>query len=183
MVSWATWSTLNAVGSAAAFAASQLPAAVLTLACALECALVAVMAVLQSRPASGEPLDPARAGQLVDRLDVFCLAGAAAGLGTLVLLRSPALATLVTVLTDLVGAVPTVRHSWTRSWEETWSTYALFSVAGALTLLAANPHVFTAVAYPLYLFLFNAGVAALVLTGRLRRQPASRGAQRDGVEH
>jgi hypothetical protein len=165
-VSWVTWSVLGGIGAAAAFSGHrQMPAVVLTAACSIECAAVAVLTVARSK----------RRWQLA-RLDAACAVGVAAGLVSLTLLSSPVLATSVAVLTDFVGAVPTLKHAWDAPGEETCSTYVLFGVAGGITLAAGNLAEFTAVAYPAYLLVFNASVAAVILASpNRRRQPLPMG--------
>jgi hypothetical protein len=156
VASWFTWTAIQAIGAAAAFSDHQIPAAVYTLFCSLECGAIVVLGLK-------------RGDHTFEKLDIFCLAGAVAGLLTLALLKSPALAVLVSVATDFLGAVPTVKHSWLRPREETWSTYALFGVGSAITLLIANFHILTAIAYPLYLLLFDTLVTVLILTSPHRK--------------
>jgi hypothetical protein len=104
----------------------------------------------------------------------------AAGLVSLTLLSSPVLATSVAVLTDFVGAVPTLKHAWDAPGEETFSTYVGFSLAGGITLAAGNLAAFTAIAYPAYLLVFNAAVAAVIVTSPHRRhQPLHNGGLSD----
>lgn len=79
------------------------------------------------------------------------------------LLESPAVAAVVIVVTDFLGAIPTFRHSWLRPYEETWLAFALSGLSGAVTLLAANFGVLTAIVYPLYILVANLIIVILLL--------------------
>jgi hypothetical protein len=150
LVSWLVWSVLLGIGSAAVFATRQLPAGVLSLCDALACGLVVLLGYKH-----GE--------RIVGRLDVACLLGACLALGLWGLLKSPAIAAVVIVVTDFLGAIPTFRHSWLRPYEETWLAFALSGLSGAVTLLAANFAVLTAIVYPLYILVANFIIVILLL--------------------
>ena len=150
LVSWLVWSVLLGIGSAAAFTTRQLPAGVLSLCDALACGLVVLVGYKHGDRALG-------------RLDVACLLGAFLALGLWGLLNSAAVAAVVIVVTDFVGAIPTFRHSWLRPYEETWLAFVLSGLSGAVALLAANFAVLTAVVYPLYILMANFMIVTLLL--------------------
>ncbi len=150
LVSWLVWSVLVGISSAAAFATRQLPAGVLSLCDALACGLVVLLGYKHGDRTLG-------------RLDVACLLGACMAVGLWGLLESPAVAAVVIVVTDFLGAIPTFRHSWLRPYEETWLAFALSGLSGAVTLLAANFGVLTAIVYPLYILVANLIIVILLL--------------------
>lgn len=150
LVSWLVWSVLLGISSAAAFATRQLPAGVLSLCDALACALVVLLGYKHGHRTLG-------------RLDVACLLGAGMALGLWGLVKSAAVAVVVVVVTDFLGAIPTFRHSWLRPYEETWMAFALSGLSGAVTLLAANFAVLTAIVYPLYILVANFIIVTLLL--------------------
>jgi hypothetical protein len=150
LASWLMWSILPAVASAAAFATSQLPAAVLSLCIALQCALIVVLGYKHG-------------SRVLAKLDVTCLVGALLALGLWGFLNSPAAAALTIVLTDFLAAIPTLRHSWERPYEETWLAFALSGTSGAVTLLAVNFALLTAVAFPLYIAVVDFTITFLIL--------------------
>jgi|SRR5580700_7066469 hypothetical protein len=155
IASWFTWTAIQAIGAAASFTDHQIPAAVYTLFCSLECAAIVVLGLKHG-------------DRKFERLDIICLAGALIGLVALALLKSPSIAVVVSVITDFLGAIPTVKHAWLQPREETWSTYALFGIGSAITLFIANFHVLTAITYPLYLLLFDTLATTLILTSPYR---------------
>lgn len=150
LVSWLVWSVLVGISSAAAFATRQLPAGVLSLCDALACGLVVLLGYKHGDRTLG-------------RLDVACPLGACMAVGLWGLLESPAVAAVVIVVTDFLGAIPTFRHSWLRPYEETWLAFALSGLSGAVTLLAANFGVLTAIVYPLYILVANLIIVILLL--------------------
>ena len=109
---------------------------------------------------------------LLAGLDVACLIGALMALTAWKVFGAPGVAVTFVVVADFVGAVPTLRHSWVRPYEETWPAFALSSLSGVMTLLCANFAVLTAVAYPLYIALVDFAIT-LVLLVRPHRQRAN----------
>ena len=150
LVSWFIWFAIMAISAAASLVDGQLPAGIFALACALECGLVVVL---------GYKIGD----RSLDRLDIICLAGAAVGLGLLVIVRSPVLAVVASILIDFTAGIPTLKHAYLKPREETWTTYGLYGLASGITLLLATAGSFTGTAYPLYLFVFDSGVAAIIL--------------------
>jgi hypothetical protein len=150
LVTWLIWALLPAIASATAFATHQLPAAVLSLCVTFEACLVVVLGYK-----CGD--------RTLDGLDLLCLIGALIALGLWAFLRAPGIAALLIVATDFIAAIPTFRHSWVSPHEETWLEFALSALAGAVTLLAADFAVLTAVAYPLYLFIVNLAMTAIIV--------------------
>ncbi len=150
IVSWLTWSVLTGIASAASFADGQVPSGVLLSAASLETALVVVLGF-------------GRGDRKVERLDIFCLACAITGLLLWLVFNSPSVAVIATVGIDLIGAIPTFRHSWQKPHEETWITYAASGVGGGMTVLVAGGWRITAVAYPLYILLVNVAMTYCIL--------------------
>ena len=99
IVSWFTWSVLTGIACAASFADGQVPAGVLLLAGTFETALIVILGFKHG-------------DRKFERLDMYCLAGAATGLVLWLLFNSPAIAVLATITIDLIGAIPTFKHSW-----------------------------------------------------------------------
>jgi len=157
LASWFTWSAIVAIGAAASFAQHQIPAAIYSLCCSLECAAVVVLGLKHG-------------DRQLEKLDIVSLAGVTVGLVSLMALKSPTLTVFITILTDSVGAIPTIKHSWVRPWEETWSAYVLYALGSGTTLLVANFHVFTAIAYPLYLLIQEVLLVGIILLSPHRKQ-------------
>jgi hypothetical protein len=153
LVSWFTWTMILAIAAKASLDARQWPSAVLTLACAAECAAVFLLGVLR------------RDGQdrSVGWLDGVCLCGAVTGLVFLVALREPSEAVLASVFTDGAAYLPTYWQGWTHPERESWVPYTVCGVGSGLLLLLVNWSTPAAYAYPVYLFVANIAVGLLVL--------------------
>ena len=156
IVSWFTWTLLTGIACAASFADGQIPAAILMLCASIETALIVVLGFKHG-------------DRKFEKLDIVCQIAALAGLGLWWIFDSPALAVWAAVIIDLIGAVPTIKHSWQKPHEETWITFALAAVGGGLTLLIAGEWKATAVAYPLYILVINVVLAAIILFSPHRR--------------
>ena len=160
IVSWLVWTALLVIGACSSLAGGQVPAAVYVLACAAMCAAVVLLVIRRGTWKPG-PLGWA------------CLAGAVAGLVLLIFTRAPSLTIAVTVAVDFTAYVPTMAHAWRAPGEEPWAAYALFAAGAALALAAADRHVFTAVAYPLYLLIADTAVAVMI-AGRRAAGPGGK---------
>jgi hypothetical protein len=150
VVSWFTWTILIGLGAVAAFTEHQIPAGVLMLCASGQAALVVVLGFR-------------RGDHTFEALDIICLTGALVGLALWLLFDSPTIAVLATVIIDFTGAIPTFKHSWLSPNEETWITYTACSISGGITVLVANIHVVSAVAYPLYIFFADVMMTFLIL--------------------
>lgn len=150
VVSWAVWTSLTGIASAASFSDGQIVSGVFTAAGTLGTLSVVVLGWKYG-------------DRKLERLDFACLAGALAGLALWLILDSPALAVLVTVSIDLIGCIPTIKHSWQKPHEETWITYAVSSVGGGLTLFVIGDWHITSALYPVYITLAAASIALVIL--------------------
>jgi hypothetical protein len=104
-----------------------------------------------------------------EKLDIYCLAGAMLGLVLWLVFNSPSIAVIAVVTIDLLGAIPTIKHSWDKPHEETWVAYALSGLGGGITLLLADRWQATAVVYPLYILLINFVLVAIILLSPHRK--------------
>jgi hypothetical protein len=150
IVSWFTWSAILCIGAYASFAQHQIPAAVYTLFCAFECFAVVLLGLRYG-------------DRQLEKMDLLSLAGGLIGLAMLIIYKSPVLAVLVSIGTDFIGAIPTIRHSWESPDEETWSAFLLYGIGSGITLLLANFHVITAIAYPIYLLILDGALTCIVI--------------------
>ena len=154
LVSWITWTLLTAVASIAAWADGEYTAAVFTGASCLETLTVVVLGL-------------SKGYVKYTRFDIACQLGAVAGLILWLIFNSPAVAVVAAVTIDLIGALPTVRHSWLAPGEETWHTYALSALGGFFALLALTTYNWTSLPYAIYLVVINALLSVLIIV-RLR---------------
>ncbi len=154
VVTWLVWSLLTGLAAAASFSDHQYASAVLTASETVETLTIAVLGLMM-------------AGILaIASFDVVCLIGALVGLGLWWWFNSPAMAVLASVIVDLIGSLPTIKHMWQKPFEETWSTFFLSSVSGLAALLAATDLRITAIASPIDILLVNALFVAIILGRR-----------------
>jgi len=156
LVSWITWTLLTGIATAAQISAREYVGAIFTGAAMLETLSVVLMGL--------------RHGYVkYDRFDVVCQVSAIAGIILWQIFNSPAVGVVAAVVIDLVGCVPTVRHSWQKPFEETWQTYALSGVGGALALAALTSYTWVSVPYPLYIVFINFLVPSVIIYRRKAR--------------
>jgi len=156
VVSWLTWSVLTGIACVASFTDGQVPSVVLMLAATIETAAVAALGFKHG-------------DRKFEKLDKYCLGGALVGLLLWFVFNSPAIAVLASVTVDLIGAIPTLKHSWQKPHEETWSAFALAAAGGGITVLIAGSWTPTAVAYPLYILVVNIVMTYCILTSPHRK--------------
>jgi hypothetical protein len=159
IVSWITWTLLTGIATAAEIAAHEYVAAIFTSAAVLETGLIVVLGLKHGYVK-------------YTSFDIVCQIGAIVGIILWQLFDSPAIGVMASVTIDFIGALPTLRHSWLRPGEETWSTYALSGIGGVLAILALDTYNWVSLPYAVYIVLANA-VLALIIVNR-RKAIASR---------
>jgi hypothetical protein len=150
IVSWLIWTALTAIGTAASLSQHQYPAAAFTAAIGFQNLIISILGFQHG-------------DKRFEWLDAVCFIGAGLGLAGLLLLKSPSLALALTIATDVVGGLPTIKHAWVQPGEETFATYYLEATGSIFILLAANFAVFTAYGYPMYLITFNLLMVAIII--------------------
>ena len=179
IASWSIWAVVQAIGTASAFGAGQLPTACYTLLCAAGCAAVVFLGWQHGSREFG-------------RLDAVCVTLATEGVALLAVATwvpgfiPTSWAVAVSVATDFLAYLPTFHHAWRRPGEEPWVPYAMFGAAAALVLLVADYRILVGVIYPTYLFAADAAMVIMILAsphyaaplpsaGRSRPVPADPG--------
>lgn len=152
VVSWFTWSVLTAIACVASFADGQYAGGILLLFATIETVSIVILGLWYGDRKFG-------------RFDVICQLGAVVGLVLWLLFNSPEIAIIATISIDLIGALPSIKHSWQKPHEETWLTFALAGLGGVCTVLAATDWKVTAVGYPIYIAVVNV-VFTLIILGR-----------------
>lgn len=105
--------------------------------------------------------------------DGICQFGAIVALVLWLIFKEPVIAILITVAIDLLGLLPTLRHSWIEPAEETWQTFFIGSVAATFTLASLHDISIISLPYPLYLLIANSIVVAIVVVRRRKIRPTS----------
>jgi len=98
-----------------------------------------------------------------DRLDIVCLLIALIGIVLWQVTKQPILALYFAIGADFVGGIPMYIKTWKQPHTEIWTYYAFDVVGAVLILIATQARTFENLAYPMYIFLVNALVIAIVV--------------------
>lgn len=155
LVSWITWTLLTGVATAAEIAAGEYRAAIFTGSATLATTLVVMLGL--------------RHGYVkYSRFDVICQIGAVAGIIIWQIFDSPLLGVFASIAIDSIGALPTLRHSWIKPFEETWQTYAISVFTASLGIAGIENYNWTNLAYAVYIALACALLTSVILYRRQR---------------
>jgi hypothetical protein len=97
------------------------------------------------------------------RFDRLCLGVCLLSLPAWWLARSPLVALLINLGVDLLGALPTIRKSYSEPKEESIRSWTIFLVADILNLGAIGSWTIASALYPCYLFTLACLLVALML--------------------
>jgi ABC-type amino acid transport system permease subunit len=103
-----------------------------------------------------------------NRFDRACLFGAGISLVLWRQFNSPVIAILLTIVIDFLGALPTLKKSYYEPEKEDLLTWILYVVASLLNLLAIEDWNFAIWVPPLYVFLINTTIVALLLRSNIQ---------------
>jgi hypothetical protein len=157
VASWLMWAMLTGVAAAASLSAGHVSAAVLATCMTVSCAAVAILAFWKN-------------SQVVfSKFDNTCLFASLSGVVLWQVFNSPELAVLAVVAIDAIASLPTLRHAYRAPEEETMFEFLMAGVASVITIVAATDFSSTAVAYPLYIIIFDFIVVYLLVRGRRRQ--------------
>jgi hypothetical protein len=108
------------------------------------------------------------------RVDAAAGAGAGLSLVALLLVDEPRAALLLTILTDVIAAIPTITMAWWPSTEQPVPTtpYTSVAISAACTLAAASGDLWQ-VLYPIYLVALGVGMATIIVLRRPHADPPS----------
>lgn len=156
IVSWATWTLLTTIATAAAFASNAPRAAFLTLGATIATFSVVVLGL--------------RYGiAKLSFFDFVCQAAAIVGLILWLLFNSPTIAIIFSLSIDLIGGLPTLRHSWKKPAEETWQAFLIGGIASILTLLSLEHNKLADLAFPVYFVLFDLTIVSIIIYRRKQK--------------
>jgi len=153
IVSWITWTLLSGIATAAAITAGEYAAASFTAAVAVETILIVILGVRRGYVKYGS-------------FEIICQVGAVIGIILWQVFDSPAVGVVATVVVDLIGALPTVVHSWRKPGEETASTYVLAAIAGCFAVAALPDYNWVSLPYTLYILVIDVVFAAIIIGRR-----------------
>jgi len=150
IVSWITWTLLTGIATSAEIAAHEYIAAIFTGSAMIETLGVVILGLKHGYVK-------------YTNFDIVCQVGAIIGIILWQIFNSPTVGVVASVAIDLVGALPTIRHSWLKPNEETWQTYALSGFGGILALAALTNFNPINSSYAVYIVLVNVLLASLIL--------------------
>lgn len=159
IISWAIWALLNAISAAVAFSDGQYATA----------AFSATMFLLDGAVAVIGWEDGNRQITLMGKI---CLGGSLVGIIMWLLLDSPELAIIVSIVVNFIACIPTIVHAWQKPKEETWSAFLISDFASILTLIIATEWSITSIAFPLYFTIMNLFISIVIIT-RLKQRKRS----------
>ncbi|HSX15277.1 MAG TPA: hypothetical protein VLF40_00635 [Candidatus Saccharimonadales bacterium] len=150
LVSWITWTLLTGIATAAAISAHEYVVAIFTGAATLEVFTIVLFGL--------------RHGYVkYTRFDVICQVAAIVGIILWQLFNSPAVGVMAAVIIDLVGYLPTLRHSWQKPHEETWQTYAISGLGAVFALGALSTYNWVTLPYAIYIVVVNILASGVII--------------------
>lgn len=153
IATWLVWTVLSTIAATAALMAGETRTAIFS----ATAATATVMIVI---------LGAKKGDNLFNKFDTLCLVGAVAGLLLWYIFNSPVVAILAVLIIDTLGGLPTLKHGWQRPFEETWQTFTLAGISGALAVASVDDLNFIAIAFPLYIAIFNLLQTSIILYRR-----------------
>lgn len=151
IVSWLTWTILTGIATIAEIADGEYRTAIFTGAAVLETTTIVILGLKYGRTK-------------YTRFDVACQLGAIVGLVLWWLLDSPAAAVISVVSIDLIAALPTIRHSWLKPKEETWTTFGFAGLGGIFAIFALTTYNWTSLTYAIYIVLINIVMSTIIIS-------------------
>lgn len=106
------------------------------------------------------------------RFERGCLAVAALSLVVWAISGNPLLALCMNIFIDFMGALPTMRKSWSDPGSEDRLSWGMFAAGNALNLFAVSPWTFSGAIYPVYLFFMTLIINSLLWRPRRRAESA-----------
>lgn len=156
IITWIIWTALIGIGVAALFTNKDYNAAWLLVGDAIATFAVVVVGIRYGTAELG-------------KFDIVFLIGAIVGLILWLVFNSPLIAIIATIIIDLLGTIPTVRHSYLHPEEETYITFALGIIATIFTLLSLTIYAFSAWVYPVYLLFSDTLLFLTIFYGQRQR--------------
>jgi hypothetical protein len=160
VVSWFTWTLLTGIGAFAAFSEGAITTAIFSGASALATLSVVILSFWYGV-------------KRFTRFDVWCQIAALVGVVLWQVTNDATIAIAVVVVTDMIAALPTIRHAWFAPDAETWQTFVISGVGALITIFTITQISFAAFAYPIWLVIGNLAIAGVVVYRRRQRKHAA----------
>jgi hypothetical protein len=157
VITWFTWTLLNVLTAAAAFAAHAVQTGIFASAVAVVTASVCIVGLRDGI-------------KKYTIFDYICQALALVGIVLWKLTNEPSVAITVAIAASFIGTAPTYRHAWRKPHEETWQAFALDGSSAVLAALSVANWNYVSLAYPVYIALSDASLAAVISGRRISRK-------------
>lgn len=103
-------------------------------------------------------------------LDLVCLTGALFGALLWWIFNSPITALIMNLAMDFLGLIPTLKKSWIKPKEESFSSWGLSTLAGVINLFAVSDwESFSTIALPVYALAAVGSVWVILVIRRLQK--------------
>ena len=157
VVTWFTWTLLNAITAIAAFAGGARQTAIFATALGICTGLIVIVGLRDGL-------------KKYSVFDVTCQILAVVGIVLWRITNSPDLAITFTITASFIGSLPTYRHAWRLPREETWQFYALDGFSAIVAVTSVAHFNFIGLGYPVYIVLSDYSIMGVVLA-RLKTLP------------
>jgi hypothetical protein len=161
VVTWFTWTLLNAINATAAYADGAMQTAIFASAATIATGTIVTGGLIRNGIKKYTPFD------------VICQVLALIGIFLWLITSNPVLAIVFVLVADVIAVLPTVRHAWLKPFEETWQTFAISMVGSGITLVAIASYTFVALAIPLWIFISDTMLLTLILSRRRVQKAAA----------
>ena len=158
---WSTWTLINAINAAAAFADGAAPTAIASTAGALTTGVITLVALRNGFTQ-------------YSRFDAACQALALLGIPFWLLSNDPAAAVVMVLIVNLLAGLPTLRHVWKSPHEEMPAPFIAAAAGSLLVLASLKQLTFVAVALPLAIVVFDSILVILIFIRRRARHLVKR---------
>jgi len=153
VITWFIWTVLTSISLFASIAERQYTTIAL-----LSCSVISTALVVILGWKYGD--------KKIERLDILCLTGAIIGVVLWQIFNSPWIAVVASIVISMIGAIPTLIHSWEKPGEEAWVSFLMSFIGAFCTILALENYNITAFAHPLYLFCSNLVFSMIIISRR-----------------
>lgn len=108
-------------------------------------------------------------GGLKDKTDLYCLIGSLFSIILWIIFNSPVVALVINLFIDAFALIPTIKKSYKRPEGENFWAWFGTGIGDAINIFAANSLVFGIIVYPIYMFLADMIIIAILANGKIKK--------------
>lgn len=151
--SWSIWGTINAIAFAAQLVKGGGAGSWSTAVTALVCFGISALAFHFGN-------------KIFSHYDWACLAGAFLALLLWILTKDPTASVILLSITDVLGAIPTLRKGYLKPHEDTASAFALNALKFVVAIVALGSYSIATWLFPLTVIVMNTSITSVILVRR-----------------